>query len=669
MIRTKENLPQQDPDFKTSEDRYLKMLEEIQDYAIILLDKNGIIQHWNVGAEKIKGYKPSEIIGKSFKLFYRKEDLDQKLPDRLLKQAADTGRATHEGWRVKKDGTLFWSSVTLTALHDDNDEVTGFLKITKDLTEQKLANDKLRDYADELTKRNEELVRSEERYHQMIDEVEEYAIILLDTNGHILHWNKGAERIKGYTAAEAIGQSFTMFYSEDDKMKGLPYRLLEEAREKGRVHHEGWRVRKDRTKFWGTVVITALHNSKGEVIGFTKVTRDLTKRKFAEEELLKSKTQLEMRTHELEASEERYHRMVDEVQDYAIILLDKDGKILNWNKGAEKIKGYRPEEIIGQSFTVFYTPEDRVKGVPFSLLKEAALTGRAEQDGWRVRKDRTKFWGSIVITALHDKQNDLMGFSKVTRDLTERKMAEETLKQYLAKLERNNEELEQFAYVASHDLKEPLRKIITFGNLLETNAKESLDEKARDYVSRMQNSASRMMSLIEDLLNFSRVNRPTEGFELIDVNQVISRVLSDLEVLIHSRNVRMEIGKLPQLEGRKSQLGQLFQNLISNSVKFNDKQDPVISIMGSTFTEQATANKFAKIEIKDNGIGFENIYNQRIFEIFQRLHGKSEYPGTGIGLAICKKIVEAHGGTISAEGSLGEGATFTMIFPIHSTLE
>src|SRR6476646_8664220 len=206
MIRTKENLPQQDPGFKTSEDRYLKMLEEIQDYAIILLDKNGIIQHWNVGAEKIKGYKPSEIIGKSFKLFYRKEDLDQKLPDRLLKQAADTGRATHEGWRVKKDGTLFWSSVTLTALHDDNDEVTGFLKITKDLTEQKLANDKLRDYADELTKRNEELVRSEERYHQMIDEVEEYAIILLDTNGHILHWNKGAERIKGYTAAEAIGQ-------------------------------------------------------------------------------------------------------------------------------------------------------------------------------------------------------------------------------------------------------------------------------------------------------------------------------------------------------------------------------------------------------------------------------------------------------------------------------
>src|SRR5947209_18238177 len=160
-----------------------------------------------------------------------------------------------------------------------------FLKITKDLTEQKIANDKLQQYATELSKQNEELTRSEERYHQMIDEVEEYAIILLDTKGHILHWNKGAQRIKGYTADEAIGQSFTIFYPEEDKMSGLPYRLLEEAREKGRVHHEGWRVRKDRTKFWGTVVITALHNSAGEVIGFTKVTRDLTKRKFADEEL------------------------------------------------------------------------------------------------------------------------------------------------------------------------------------------------------------------------------------------------------------------------------------------------------------------------------------------------------------------------------------------------
>ena len=218
-------------------------------------------------------------------------------------------------------------------------------------------------------------------------------------------------------------------------------------------------------------------------------------------------------------------------------------------------------------------------------------------------------------------------------------------------------------------MKKTKKKIITFGNLLETNAKEDLNEKARDYVSRMQNSASRMMNLIEDLLNFSRVNRPTEGFELVDLNQLINRVLSDLEVLILSRNVQMEIGKLPHLEGRKSQLGQLFQNLISNSVKFNDKKEPVISITGSTFVDEGTANKFSKIQIKDNGIGFENIYSQRIFEIFQRLHGKSEFPGTGIGLAICKKIVEAHGGTISAEGNLGEGATFTMIFPIHSTIE
>jgi PAS domain S-box-containing protein len=669
MIQTKENLSQSLAELQTYEEQYLKILGGIQDYAFILLDANGTVVSWNAGAEKIKGYKASEIIGKSFKQFYLKDDLQLNLPERLLKQAADAGSASYEGWRVRKDGSTFWGSITITALHNENNEVTGFLKITRDLTDEKNAKEKLEEYAQELSVRNEQLIRSEERYHQMIDEVMDYAIILLDVNGNILHWNKGAQRIKGYTAAEALGQSFTMFYTEEDKMKGLAFRLLEEAREKGRVQHEGWRVRKDRTKFWGIIVITALHNSKGEVIGFTKVTRDLTKQKFAEEELLNSKNQLEARTRELEESEEKYHRMVEEVQDYAIILLDKDGKILNWNKGAEKIKGYRPEEIIGQSFTVFYTPEDRVKGIPFSLLREAALTGRAEQEGWRLRKDRTKFWGSIVITAIHNSKNDLIGFSKVTRDLTERKMTEETLKQYTAKLERNNEELEQFAYVASHDLKEPLRKIITFGNLLETNAKELLDEKSKDYVVRMQNSASRMMSLIEDLLNFSRVNRPTEGFEVVDLNQLISRVLSDLEVTILSKNVRMEIGKLPSVEGRKSQLGQLFQNLISNAVKFNDKNEPVVSITSKTINDKATAHKFAEIEIKDNGIGFESMYKHRIFEIFQRLHGKAEYPGTGIGLAICKKIVEAHGGTITAESELGEGATFTVTFPLHSTLD
>ena len=664
MIKTRRNAPEGDEALRRSEEKFRRIIDEIQDYAVLLLDKNGIIQNWNIGAEKIKGYQPAEIVGRSFKIFYREEDLKTNLPDRLLKEAAENGRAVHEGWRAKKDGSLFWGSVTLTALHNEDNEVDGFLKITKDLTDRKTAEDKMQELVTELSATNDQLRDSEERYQHMIDEVEDYAIILLDEEGNILHWNKGAQKIKGYTASEAIGKNFTIFYTAEDKESGLPYKLLEQARQHGRVSHEGWRLKKDQTRFWGTIVITALHDTSGKVIGFTKVTRDLTRRKLAEDQLKRVASSLELRTLELEASEERYHLMVEEVQDYAIILLDRQGLIQNWNRGAEKIKGYRTDEILGKSFTIFYSPEDQQRGLPMKLLKEAEVQGRAEHEGWRLRKDGTKFWGSVVITALHNKKNELIGFSKVTRDLTERKLNEETLKQYTEKLERNNSELEQFAYVASHDLKEPLRKIITFGNLLENHGKELLDEKSKDYIARMQNSAARMMSLIEDLLVFSRVNRPTEGFELVDLNQVVNRVLSDLEVMIHSKNAKVEVGKLPEVNGRKTQLGQLFQNLISNSVKFNDKAEPFISIKAEEFTNKVSRSRFTRIQVVDNGIGFEDIYSQRIFEIFQRLHGKAEYPGTGIGLSICKKIVEAHGGTISATGELDKGATFTVNLPL-----
>ena len=662
MLKIQENLPDQTEALRRSEERYLRMIDEIHDYAVLLLDMQGTILNWNKGAEKLKGYKADEIVGRNFRLFYRDEEQRLHLPEKLLKEAALKGRAFHEGWRIRKDGSLFWASVVITALHDENKEVYAFLKITKDLTEQKLSEDRLRRYIDDLTARNQQLKQTEERYHRLVDEVQDYAIFRMSVEGNIETWNKGAEKIKGYSADEIIGKNFKIFFPPESLEQGLPQRLLQEAREAGRAVHEGWRVRKNGNKFWGAIVITALHNEKNEVIGFTKVTRDLTQRKLAEDALKDTAARLQKNLEELRRSEERYYRMIDEVQDYAILLLDKEGIIQNWNKGAEKIKGYSADEIIGKSFIIFYTEEDQRSGLPMQLLVEAEQSGRSAHEGWRVRKDGSIFWGSMVLTALHDRNNNLIGFSKVTRDLTEKKLAEDSLKQHTIRLEQTNEELEQFAYVASHDLKEPLRKILTFGNLLEGNYKEVMDEKGKEYIKRMQNAAMRMMSLIEDLLVFSRVNRPSEEFELVDLNVVIDRVLNDLEVQVNAKKARISIDKLPKVKGRKSQLGQLFQNLISNALKFNDKDIPALTIR-CEITGQLNPGS-VNIFVTDNGIGFDMAYSGRIFEIFQRLHGKTEYPGTGIGLAICKKIVEAHGGTISATAIPDQGSTFTITLPL-----
>jgi PAS domain S-box-containing protein len=289
-------------------------------------------------------------------------------------------------------------------------------------------------------------------YQRMIEEIQDYAIIVLDVNGIIRNWNRGAEKIKQYSEQEVIGKHFSLFYLPEDIEQNLPQRLLNEAKDTGRAAHEGWRKRKDGTKFWGSITITAIHTDSGEVAGFCKVTRDLTDKKIAEDRL--------------RISEERYHRMIAEVQDYAIILLNSEGVIENWNIGAEKIKGYTAQEIVGRKFEIFYPAEDRADGLPGKLLSTARETGRAVHEGWRVRKDGSKFWGNIIITALHGKDGEIIGFSKVTRDLTERKIAEDKLAAYAAELEIQNAELEQFAYVASHDLQEPLRKIQTFSELI-----------------------------------------------------------------------------------------------------------------------------------------------------------------------------------------------------------
>src|SRR5579871_6630053 len=291
-----------------------------------------------------------------------------------------------------------------------------------------------RDRAHEPSSTDDALRASRAQFAQLVAAVQDYALFLLDPAGRVATWNSGAGRIMGYQADEIIGQHFSRFYPNEAIERGWPAHELKVAVETGRFEDEGWRLRNDGTRIWANVVITAWKDAGGTLLGFLKITRDLTERRRGEEAL--------------RLSEERFRRLVSGVKDYAIYLLDLEGRVVSWNAGAERIKGYRPEEIIGEPFSRFYPEEAIARGWPRHELEVARAEGRFEDEGWRVRKDGSKFWASVIITPLTDEAGNVQGFSKITRDLTERKRAEEKLQAFALRLERSNHEQEQFASVA-----------------------------------------------------------------------------------------------------------------------------------------------------------------------------------------------------------------------------
>jgi len=367
--------------------------------------------------------------------------------------------------------------------------------------------------------------------------------------------------------------------------------------------------------------------------------------------------------------------------DYGIFMLDPGGIIISWNEGARRIKGYKANEIIGKHFSIFYTPEDKKKNKPSKELKIALKKGKYEEEGWRVRKDGSLFWANIIISPVFDENKKHIGFSKVTRDLTKKMEAEKALKEsnvlYKAmaeKLEkanhhltRVNEELEQFATIASHDLKEPLRKIIINTEILFT---DNLSEKSKAVVTKIQDAAERMNQMIEDILELSYISNP-QTFENFSLESIFKETIDLLEETIKEKHATVTSDALPAAKVIISQMRQVFLNLISNALKFSKKDiPPVITITHRYLTDKEVKahrlkkNKYLLIQFSDNGIGFEQEFANKIFGLFARLHSKNEFKGTGLGLAICKKIMENHDGKIYAESEEGEGARFFLIFPI-----
>ncbi|SIO38587.1 PAS domain-containing sensor histidine kinase [Chitinophaga niabensis] len=503
---------------------------------------------------------------------------------------------------------------------------------------------------------------------ELQDYVENAAIGLhwVDANGIILWANQAELDLLGYEKEEYIGHHISEFHESREVINDILERL---TRNETLHMYEAQLRRKD-----GGIKTVHIHSNvfrvNGEFIHTRCFTVDITALRESEKMYRSiAETGSDEKAMDLKRSEEQYHKMIEEVDDYAILLMDKSGIIQNWNRGAEKIKGYKDFEIIGKSFQLFYLPEDRESGLPQKLINEAHRTGKAVQEGWRIRKDGTRFWGSIVITALHDADNNVIGFSKVTRDLTDKKRAEDRINQYAKELEFQNRELEQFAYIAAHDMKEPLRKIQFYSDYIYEHSGQ-LPEKMKDYLGRSIQAAARMKSLIEDLLSYSKASSISQNQEAVDLNELVKEVIAANRETIENNDAVIEVGTLPVVQVVPFQFSQLFDNLLNNSLKYrHPDRAPHIKISAEKLTsvpfpasEQKNAC-FHKISFEDNGIGFDPSYGVKIFDLFQRLHTQSDYSGSGVGLAICKKIIQNHQGFIQAKGQLNEGAVFEVYIP------
>ena len=475
--------------------------------------------------------------------------------------------------------------------------------------------------------------RRQDDFHLLVEGIRDYGIFMLDPEGIVRTWNSGASRMSGYSEAEIVGQHFSRLYPAGDISAGKPAIELQTASSVGRFEEEGWRVRKDGSQFWASVVLTALRDPGGNLRGFGKVTRDLTDRRRVEE-LLRD-------------SEQRFRLMVEGVKDYAIIMLSPDGKIVSWNPGAQRIKGWSADEIVGQGFERFYPPEDVESGKTAMELKTASESGTFEDLGWRVRKDGSRFWANVVITALRRDDGTLTGFAKITRDITERKGVEDRLANAF-------HELEAFSYTVSHDLRAPLRSIDGFSDELFASYKDKLDARGQGYLRRIRESAQQMARLIDDLIKLSRVGTGALNRESIDLSELAVRVARELKGREPTRQVEVVVAPGLEVSADRSLIRIVLENLLGNAWKYTSRHATGRIEVG---VEELRGRPV--YFVRDDGAGFDMRYQEKLFGAFQRLHPAEQFSGTGIGLATVKRIVERHGGSVSATGAVEAGATFT----------
>jgi PAS domain S-box-containing protein len=503
------------------------------------------------------------------------------------------------------------------------------------------------------TERRDASLDEDGRYRLLVEAITHYAIYMLSPEGIVSSWNPGARRFKGYEAGEIIGQHFSRFYTEKDRRDGLPARALETARREGKFESEGWRLRKDGTRFWALVVIDPIRSEDGGIVGFAKITRDLTERKAAEQQL--------------KLSEEQFRLLVQGVTDYAIYMLDPEGRVANWNLGAERIKGYAPDEIIGKHFSQFYTDTDREGGEPRRAIETAAREGRFEKEGWRVRKDGSRFWAHVVIDSIRDDTGSILGFAKITRDITERKEAQEKLERTREALLQSQkmEAIGQLTGGIAHDFNNLLTAVLGSLELMRKRLPD--DPKVMALLDNAVQGAQRGAILTKRMLAFAR--RQELQSETIHVPELV-RGMTDLLQRSIGQSISIETRfplALKPIQADANQVEMALLNLVVNARDAMPEGGQIVLSAREETVRHATPEglspgRYVRVSVADSGQGMDKETLARALEPFFTTKGPGK--GTGLGLPMVHGLAQQSGGRFSLQSSPGEGTTAELWMPI-----
>jgi PAS domain S-box-containing protein len=608
---------------RDSDEQFRMLHDGIQNYAIFMMDPFGQVVSWNAGAERIKGYRADEIIGHSFSCFFPPAEIKQGRPAEILRITAASGRHEEQCMRVRKDGSQFLASVTFAALRDPAGNLRGFSEFSHDLSESK---------------------ESEARYRGLLEAAPD-AMVVVNESGEIVLLNVQAEKQFGYSRDELIGQKVKKMIPE-----GFAERLIADGSRSAAealAQQIGTGIeligrRKDGSEFPIELMLSPLESADGILV--TAAIRDISVRKSAEAHLAQM--------------EGRYRGLLEAAPD-AMVVVNVAGEIVLLNVRAEKEFGYSRDELVGQKVKNII-PEGFAERIIADGTRTAA-EALAQQIGTGIeligrRKDGSEFPIELMLSPLESADGILV--TAAIRDITERNKSEEHLVKTVRELKRSNDELQQFAYVSSHDLQEPLRMVASYTQLLAKRYKGRLDSDADEFITFAVDGCNRMQGLIQDLLAYSRAGANGKALCEVFGEDALQGALTNLRITIEQSGAIVTHDSLPSVRTDETQLTQVFQNLVGNAIKYRSAEAPRVHI--SATKKGDTEWIFS---VRDNGLGIAPQYFERIFILFQRLHGRNEFEGTGIGLAICKKVLERLGGRIWVESQLEKGSTFYFALP------